>query len=121
MLESADFNFERAADVARRWFGQPDRPTAIIAENDEMAFAVLHVADELGIAVPRQLSVISFEDTPGVRFSVPPLTAIRQPTAAMIARACKLLIDAADGGEASGEQILPFQLIKRETTGPVPQ
>lgn len=121
MLESADFNFERAADVARRWFGQSDRPTAIIAENDEMAFAVLHVADELGIAVPRQLSVISFEDTPGVRFSVPPLTAIRQPTAAMIARACKLLIDAADGGEASGEQILPFQLIKRETTGPVPQ
>ena len=121
LVESAEFHFDRAAEVTRKWLGKKDRPTAIIAENDEMAFAVLHVADELGIRVPEALSVISFEDTPGVRFSVPPLTAIRQPTAAMIGRACDLLMEAAEGKEPEGEQVLPFQLIKRETTGPAPR
>ncbi|MCM8557804.1 LacI family DNA-binding transcriptional regulator [Sphingomicrobium sediminis] len=121
LLDSADFSFDRAADMARLWLGRQARPTAIIAENDEMAFAVLHVADELGIEVPKHLSVISFEDTPGVRFSVPPLTAIRQPTAAMIARACEILMDAAEGEESNDETVLPFQLIKRETTGPAPR
>ena len=67
-----------------------------------MAFAALHVADRHGLRVPDDLSVISFEDTPGVRFSVPPLTAIRQPTAAMIAKACEQLIAIQPGQEAAG-------------------
>ena len=82
-----------------------------------MAFAVLHVANGEGIAVPDQLSVISFKDTPGVRFSVPPLTAIRQPTAAMSEHATRALI-AAKGNLATGtDHLLDFELIIRETTG----
>ena len=120
-VRSAEYHFDNAAEVARRWLGGPDRPTAIIAENDQMAFAVLHVADELGIEVPEHLSLISFEDTPGVRFSVPPLTAVKQPTAAIIARACEMLIDAAEGKDVEGDQVIPFELIQRETTGPAPR
>lgn len=120
-MEEGQFSFDKASEIAMRWLAKPDRPTAIIAENDEMAFAVLHVADELGVKVPEALSIISFEDTPGVRFSVPPLTSIRQPTAAMIGRACELLMDAAEGKDVGGEHILPFELIERETTGPAPK
>ncbi|MBW0143825.1 LacI family transcriptional regulator [Sphingomicrobium sp. B8] len=121
LIEAAEFHFENAAQLAKEWLSRDDRPTAIIAENDEMAFAILHVADAMGIEVPKSLSVISFEDTPGVRFSVPPLTAIRQPTAAMIARGCELLMDAAEGGAPEGDQVVPFELIERETTGPAPE
>ena len=39
----------------------------------------------------------------------------------MIGRACDLLMDAAEGIEPAGEQVLPFQLIKRETTGLAPR
>ncbi|WP_260483918.1 LacI family DNA-binding transcriptional regulator [Sphingomicrobium flavum] len=120
-IEEARYSFDQASTVATQWLSKSDRPTAVIAENDEMAFAVLHVADELGVKVPDDLSIISFEDTPGVRFSVPPLTSIRQPTAAMIGRACELLMDAAEGKEVGGEHILPFELKERETTGPAPQ
>lgn len=113
------FRFDRAGDVARNWLTQPDKPTAIIADNDQMAFAVLHTADRLKLKVPGDISLISFEDTPGVRLSVPPMTAIRQPTAAMIARACRGLIGASSGEMTNGCYELPFEFIRRESTGPV--
>ena len=121
VIEEGGFSFDTAAEIAARWFEEDDRPTAIIAENDEMAFAVLREAGRRSIAVPDRLSLISFEDTPGVRFSVPPLTAIRQPTAKMIAKACDLLIDAAEGNPPSEDHVEPFELIVRETTGPAPE
>ena len=111
-----DFNFERAADAVAEALVGKNRPTAIISENDEMSFAVLHVANRLGLSVPSDISLISFEDTPGVRFSVPPLTAIRQPTAAMIGQACEQLIAIRAGEQAHGNYILPYELVVRSTT-----
>lgn len=116
---SGDFHFDAAAKVIETIFSRPDRPTAIIADNDAMAFAALHVANRHGLSVPSDISIISFEDTPGVRFTVPPLTAIRQPTAAMIAKACERLIAVSNGEAAYGAFQLPFSLVSRESTGPV--
>ena len=117
---NGDFNFATTADVLMPLLQSGERPTAIIADNDAMAFATLHVADRCGIAVPQGLSVISFEDTPGVRFSVPPLTAIRQPTARMIACACEKLIANAAGEPAAGSFEIPYELIVRATTAKPP-
>lgn len=111
------FSFEIAVDLLKDILARDDRPTGIIADNDQMAFAAMHVADQLGISVPGQLSVISFEDTPGVRFSVPPLTAIRQPTAAMIAKACEKLIEIRRDGGTGDAYIVPHKLVRRDTTG----
>ncbi|WP_309660559.1 LacI family DNA-binding transcriptional regulator [Sphingomonas sp.] len=118
MVVRGDFHFERAAEAVSDLLRAGDRPTAIIAENDEMSFAVLHVANRLGLAIPADLSLISFEDTPGVRFSVPPLTAIRQPIAAMIGQACEKLIAIRGGAEARDEYVLPYELVVRSTTAP---
>jgi len=121
IVEVADFHFATAAEITNRWMISADPPTAIIAENDEMAFAVLHVANLLGMKVPDQLSVLTLEDTPGVRFSVPPLTAIRQPTAAIVARACNLLMDLAEGKSIERQHVLPFELIVRDSTARCPE
>lgn len=115
-----DFHFDTASRVAENWFTGSDRPTAVIADNDQMAFAVLHIADKLGLEVPEDVSLLSFEDTPGVRLAVPPLTAIRQPTATMIAQACASLIALSKGGEGTGTFEVPFELVTRESTGPAP-
>lgn len=120
-IGKGEFRFDIASEVARDWLSREDRPTAIIADNDQMAFAVLHVADRIGLNVPGDLSLVSFEDTPGVRLSVPPMTAIAQPTAAMIAKACSGLIAASSGEEASGRYQLPFEFIERDSTGPAPE
>lgn len=111
-----EFRFDVASEVVRVWLAEAESPSAIIADNDQMAFAVLHVADRLNRQVPRDLSLVSFEDTPGVRLSVPPMTAIRQPTAAMIARACKSLIAASAGEDSQGYFQLPFEFIERGST-----
>ncbi|MBE5074711.1 LacI family DNA-binding transcriptional regulator [Erythrobacteraceae bacterium E2-1 Yellow Sea] len=118
LILDGDFRFDRAVEEIDKALASENRPTAIIADNDEMAFAALHTADRHGLSVPEQLSVISFEDTPGVRFSVPPLTAIKQPTAQMIARACEKLIATARGENGSGNFELPYELVKRATTAP---
>ncbi len=117
LVAKANFHFDTAASLLNDMLRGPDRPTGIIADNDEMAFAALHVADKLGLDVPDELAIVSFEDTPGVRFSVPPLTAIRQPTAEMIASACASLIEISRGKDAVGSYELPFRLIERDTTG----
>lgn len=119
LVAKANFQFDRAAELLEEMLTGPNPPTGVIADNDEMAFAALHVADKLGLRIPDDLSVISFEDTPGVRFSVPPLTAIRQPTAEMIGKACNELIAAAGGQPAKGSFILPYRMVERATTGPL--
>jgi LacI family transcriptional regulator len=119
-IGKGDFQFDTATKVVEGWLNQDERPTAIIADNDQMAFAVLHVADRLGVEVSAQLSLVSLEDTPGIRLSVPPMTAIRQPIAAMIAKACSGLIALSSGDDAHGAHEMPFELIERESTGPAP-
>lgn len=117
-IVNGDFHFETAAAALEPLLEGSSRPTGIITDNDAMAFAALHVADRYGLAVPHQLSVISFEDTPGVRFSVPPLTAIRQPTAQMIACACQKLIESAGNEHQIGSFEIPYDFVIRATTGP---
>lgn len=117
IVASGDFRFDRAEEVIEALLASPSPPSAVIADNDEMAFAALHVANRCDIAVPSGLSIVSFEDTPGVRFSVPPLTAIRQPTAGMIGRACDKLIAISQGRAAEGSYVLPFELVVRDSTG----
>jgi len=115
-IGKGEFNFDTSIPVIEAWLVDEEPPTAIIADNDQMAFAVLHVADRLGIKIPQDLSLVSLEDTPGVRLSVPPMTAIRQPTAAMIAKACSGLITQSSGENAAGRYELPFELIRRDST-----
>ncbi len=118
-VQPGDFTYESGLAAADALLALEDRPTAIMASNDEMALAALHVAQRLGIAVPADLSIVSFDDSPGVRFSVPPLTAVRQPTAEMAERAADILIAAsAEGGKpATSRHQLPFELIVRGSSG----
>jgi LacI family transcriptional regulator len=115
-VATGDFQFDPAVAAIEAMIASSSRPTAIIADNDQMAFAALHVAARHDLRVPDELSVISFEDTPGVRFSVPPLTAVRQPTSRMIAKACERLIAISAGAEAGGSFELPYTLIERAST-----
>ncbi|MEY4239052.1 MAG: hypothetical protein RL339_1653 [Pseudomonadota bacterium] len=99
LLAAGDFSYASGEAAARQLLERPDRPSAIIASNDQMALATLEVARSLGIAVPQELSLISFDNTPLVHFTQPPLTAVDQPIAATTSKAVELII-AAQKGEA---------------------
>lgn len=94
LIVSGLFSFESGVESGRRLLHMRDRPTAIFASNDDMAAGVLHVAHEMGLAVPAQLSVAGFDDTPIARSVFPGLTTVRQPLRAMAQGAVECLIRA---------------------------
>jgi LacI family transcriptional regulator len=100
LLQSGDFSYASGEKAARKLLTGKHRPTAIIASNDQMALATLEVARSLGLTVPQDLSVISFDNTPLVHFTQPPLTAIDQPIAATASKAVELIIAALKGNQS---------------------
>lgn len=120
LLEKGDFGFESGLAAARALLDRKDPPTAIIASSDQMALATLDVAKERGLKVPRDLSIVSFDNTPVVRFTTPALTALDQPISATTARAVELLIDARKDGSPSQPVILEGELIVRGSTARAP-
>ena len=116
-----DFSFESGQACAEALLSMSNPPSAIIASNDVMALAALQVAQQRGVKVPTELSLVAFDDSPGVKFCVPPLTSVRQPIAEMAARSAELLIDIVAGEQPEqSEHRLEFELIVRASTAPPP-
>ena len=94
-------------------------PTAIIASSDQMALATLDLARGRGMSVPGNLSIISFDDTPIVRFAQPALTAVVQPIAEITERAVELIVQAEQGAMPLGAPVaVPCHLAIRASTAP---
>ncbi|MGH8031847.1 MAG: LacI family DNA-binding transcriptional regulator [Luteimonas sp.] len=76
----AGFTFESGVAAAETLLAGKQRPTAIFCSNDEMAAGVYRVALRGGISIPRQLSVIGYDDSPLASRLWPPLTSVRRGT-----------------------------------------
>lgn len=114
-----DYSRESALVGARRLLMLPEQPTAIMAANDQSAFAVLEVASELGIRVPHELSVVGFDNTPDSAFTSPPLTTVDQSIVGLGSRAAELLIGLIDGKVTENRLYqLPTRLVVRESCRP---
>ena len=116
LLAHGDFGYDSGLGATAALLDGAAPPTAIIASNDRMVLAALEVSRQRGLSVPRDLSLVSFDDTPIVRFTHPPLTAIVQPIAEVTARAVELLIG--DGRDDLPAQpvVVPASLVQREST-----
>ena len=114
LLAEGDFSYASGERAARHLLETKDRPSAIVASNDQMALATLEVARSLGLRVPEDLSIISFDNTPLVHFTQPPLTAIDQPIAATASKAVELIIAEQKGEERpSAITVISAALIER--------
>jgi LacI family transcriptional regulator len=77
------FNAVNAYADATRLLSLPERPTAIFGATDYIAYWTVQAARDLGIEVPRDLSVIGYDDAPIAVDSHPRITTIRQPLVEM--------------------------------------
>lgn len=119
LLARGDFTYDSGLAAANTLLTRGERPTAIVASSDQMTLASLEAASKAGLSVPRDLSLISFDNTPIVRFSRPALTAVDQPIAATVARAVELLIEAVKTGERPDDVVtVSGALIERSSTAP---
>ncbi len=111
---TADFGYH----AGRELFSRPDF-TAIFSSNDQMALGLMHAARDAGLDLPREMSIVGFDDIPEAAHFWPPLTTVRQDFGELGRRCVALLLNNIPGSEPipDGEPIMP-RLIVRDSTAP---
>lgn len=118
-----NYDLESGIAAAEQLIELEPRPTAIFASNDDMAAGVINVAHRRGIVLPRDLTVVGFDDMEVALIVWPRLTTIRQPVAEMAASAIDLLLadlEKQDEGlpPAAAEIVLDYEFVVRNSSGP---
>ncbi|HWI70443.1 MAG TPA: LacI family DNA-binding transcriptional regulator [Baekduia sp.] len=116
-----DFYVESGHRAAAQLLALPEPPTAIVAASDFMAVGALRAATEAGLQIPRDLSVVGFDDIMLAAHLQPGLTTLRQDKAGLGEAAARWLIGHVDGAEGvtMPEAVtLPVELVTRGTTAP---
>jgi DNA-binding LacI/PurR family transcriptional regulator len=116
--ERRPYGQEAGQRAAAALLDRADRPTALLAMTDEVALGALRAAQELEIAVPEELSLVGFDDTPAAALARPALTTVHQPHHDKGVAAAEWLLHPA-GRPAS--QLLPVELVVRASTAPPPR
>ncbi|WP_394554723.1 LacI family DNA-binding transcriptional regulator [Agromyces sp. MMS24-JH15] len=115
---TADFGFHAGRELLTvRDF------TAVFASNDQMALGLIHAVRDAGLEVPRDVSIVGFDDIPEAAHFSPPLTTVRQDFAELGRRCVAALLaagrDREDGDEDESEEprVIVPELVVRSTTG----
>jgi LacI family transcriptional regulator len=121
-VAQGDFSFASGLAAGDALLQADPPPTAIFASNDDMAAAVVSVAHRRHLDVPRELTVVGFDDTTAAVMLWPPLTTIHQPVRRLAAEALALLvaeIGAPQGGtSAQADHVLEHAIVARQSTAP---
>ena len=125
LIRQGTFSFESGRECADDLLARNPRPTAIFASNDNMATGVLHVAHDRGLAIPQDLSVVGFDDSPLSRQVWPSLTTVRQPVSDMAECAADMVIQASrltppNASERPSVITLAYEVILRSSSGSAP-
>ncbi|HBT01811.1 MAG TPA: transcriptional regulator [Citreicella sp.] len=115
------YTFEAGRAAGRAFAARgADRPTAIFATSDELVIGLYEVLREAGLSVPRDVSVVGFDDVGPLHLFAPAVTAVRQPVRDLGKRALELLLDPRpeDTERLPREELLPVTLIERDSVAP---
>jgi DNA-binding LacI/PurR family transcriptional regulator len=108
---------EQARHMASHLLSLPDPPTAVFAASDTQALGVLEAAQDAGLKVPEDLSVVGYDDIEIAEFFH--LTTVRQPLFALGVEGVELLLETiANPPPAPRRVLLPVELVIRGTTAP---
>lgn len=119
LVQQGYYNYRSGLDATEKLLSLPCPPTAIFASNDDMASAAVSVAHRRGLDVPRDLSVVGFDDTSAATMVWPELTTIHQPIASMADTAIDILLRTIRRNDQSTRvvvnHVVPHQLIARDS------
>lgn len=97
-----------------------DRPTAIIYDNDLMALGGLQAAQEVGLPVPDQLSLLAWDDSVACQLSTPALSALSHDVHEMGVQLGQVALGVLVGPDSRSSTAPGLVVVERETTGPAP-
>jgi DNA-binding LacI/PurR family transcriptional regulator len=115
-----DWSPRSGYEVGRRLLDAPDL-TAVFVANDQMALGFLRLLRENGLEVPRDVSIVGFDDIPEAAYFTPPLTTVRQDFNEMGRRSLHVLLRQIEAhGRSRIREVVPATLVERASTGPPP-
>jgi DNA-binding LacI/PurR family transcriptional regulator len=115
---AAHSQFEEGRSVGLDILRAPQRPTAILCMSDQLALGVLAAAREVGVEVPRELSVVGFDGVPESARSAPPLTTVTQDHSTKGRLAAEALLAILKGGPGGPTRHVRTVLTLRGSTAP---
>jgi LacI family transcriptional regulator, galactose operon repressor len=119
LVVEADFEVEGGRAAAARLLSLPDPPSAVLAFNDNLAVGVYQGARARGLELPRDLSVVGFDDAEHAPLVTPALTTVRQPLGEMARVAVELLTRLLAGRPLEALRVeLATRLVLRDSTAP---
>ena len=120
LIERSLFSVEGGAAAAGRLLDRG--ATAVVCGSDLMALGAIRAARKRGLEVPRDFSVVGYDDSTLIAFTDPPLTTVRQSVNAMSEAAVRALLDEIAGQPSPrAEYVFRPELVVRGSTGAVPR
>jgi DNA-binding LacI/PurR family transcriptional regulator len=116
-VSEGDWSAESGYEAFRRL--APHDFTGVFCANDQMALGLIHAAFDRGITVPRDLSVVGFDDVPESAHYLPPLTTIKQDFEILGRRSIQSLLGEVEGAPASFDTPVRPSLVTRASTLPL--
>jgi len=118
-LYEGDFRLEGGLRAASQILEAHPRPTAVLAANDLMALGIMKACQARGLAVPRDISVVGFDDIVFAGLADPPLSTVCLPREELGRRAVDALMVHLHGAARDGREVqVPTHFVPRGSTGP---
>ena len=125
LVQRGNYTYRSGLGAAELLLAHARPPTAIFASNDDMGAAAISVAHRRGLDVPRDLSVVGFDDTSAATTVWPELSTIHQPIAAMADAAIDILLRTIrhrnDEARPLTDHVLPHRLVMRDSVARPPK
>jgi len=116
----ADYTEEGGAEAAAALLARDPRPTALVFDNDVMAVAGARVAKERGLDVPRDVSILAWDDSALCRLASPPLSAMSFDVDALGRLVAAVVLELLERGQAADRAAVEHRFLPRGSTGPAP-
>lgn len=114
LVKRAEYTMRGGYQAALALFRGPTRPRAVFVSSDVQAIGALSALHDLGLSVPADVALFSFDGTGVSEFLVPRVSAIQQPARAMARMAMEVL---QERGRRSRKIVVPFETVLRESCG----
>jgi LacI family transcriptional regulator len=116
-IVESGYTFESGVEAGEQLLALAQRPTAVFALNDEMAAGIYAAAHRRGLAIPGELSVVGFDDSPLATRLWPSLSSVRLPIRQMGLNAASMLL-AAEDDPIEGPQFAPHLVVRESAAAP---
>ena len=115
LIKQGDFSYESGRKCMEELLKEKKIFTAIFAASDDMAIGALQVAYENNIKIPKDLSIIGYDNTKVAEMSIPPLTTVGQPLYEMGRRGMENIINFIENNVKLESIIMPYSIVERKT------